>query len=376
MTGRTLAARDNIAMSSTPSVNDARRRRWWRVGAAALAVLVLLAVAWQFAMRQLEREIVARLGPRGEVASVSLSWNGVELRGLRIAAAPKSGWPAADELHAERVVVTPDLWAALRGRIGVHRIAVDGGYIALLRTRDGQLRVLPSLLGDSPGRRDASPADTPTLRIGEVRLRDTEVAWFDQSVRQPPLALRLTGIDARIGPLPLPALDAATAIDLQAMIEGSRTGPRGKLSIDGEVTHASRDADLKVQLRQVDLVVLQPYLNRVADGGVKAGRLDLDLRAKVQRQHLHAPGRVTLTGLELGSGGFAGLPRQALVAAASQNGPIELDFTLEGRLDDPAFSLNENLATRFAAALAEKLGLSVGGVVEGVGSVIKGLFGR
>lgn len=367
-------------MSSSSAATSAalRRRRLWRMGAIALALLVLLAVAWQLAIRQLQREIVAQLGPRGEVASISLSWNGVELRGLRIAAAPKTGWPTADELRAERVLISPDLWAGLRGRIGVRRIAVDGGYIALLRTRDGALRVLPSLLGPSPGRRDgkAMPSEPPSLRIGEVRLRDTEVAWFDASVRQPPLALRLTGIAAHIGPLSLPALDAATAVDLQAMIEGSRTGPRGRLDLQGEVTPASRDADLKVQLRQVDLVVLQPYLSRVADGGVKAGRLDLDLRAKVQRQQLRAPGRITLTGLELGAGGFAGLPRQALVAVASQSGPIELDFTLEGRLDDPAFSLNENMATRFAAALADKLGLSVGGVVEGLGSVIKGLFGR
>ncbi len=367
-----------MSSSSEVASDGLRRRSLWRIGAIALALVVLLAVAWQFAVRQLQREIVAQLGPRSEVASISLSWNGVELRGLRIAAAPRSGWPAADELRAERIVVTPDLWSALRGRIGVRRIAVDGGYIALLRTRDGALRVLPSLMGPSPGRRDgkAAPAAPPSLRIGELRLRDTEVAWFDASVRQPPLALRLTGIDARIGPLPLPALDAATSVNLQAMIEGSRTGRRGRLDLQGEVTPTRRDADLKVQLRQVDLVVLQPYLNRVADGGVKAGRLDLDLAAKVQRQQLRAPGRITLTGLELGAGSFAGLPRQALVTLASRGGPIELDFTLEGRLDDPAFSLNENLATRFAAALAEKLGLSVGGVVEGLGSVIKGLFGR
>ena len=49
---------------------------------------------------------------------------------------------------------------------------------------------------------------------------------------------------------------------------------------------------------------------------------------------------------------------------------------LDGRLDDPAFSVNENFATRMASGLAETLGVSVGGVVEGVGGVIKGLLGR
>jgi hypothetical protein len=51
-------------------------------------------------------------------------------------------------------------------------------------------------------------------------------------------------------------------------------------------------------------------------------------------------------------------------------------FTLEGRLDDPNFSLNESFALKVAGGLASALGVSLGGVVEGVGNVIKGLFGR
>ena len=65
-----------------------------------------------------------------------------------------------------------------------------------------------------------------------------------------------------------------------------------------------------------------------------------------------------------------------MLAFMSRHDRIELDFTLEGRLDDPAFSLNENFATRVASALGNVVGLSVEGVVEGVGSVVKGLFGR
>ena len=60
----------------------------------------------------------------------------------------------------------------------------------------------------------------------------------------------------------------------------------------------------------------------------------------------------------------------------TREGRIEVDFVLEGRLDDPRFSLNDTLALRMAASLAERLGVSLGGVVEGVGGMIKGLFGR
>lgn len=340
-------------------------------------VLAALAVVWQLAAHRLQQELVAALGPRSEVGSVGLAWGGVEILGLRIAAAPGSGWPAADELRAPRMVVAPDLWSALRGRIGVHSVRIEDGYISLLRGRDGQMQVLPALLG----RRERAGAERrggslPAVRIGDVQLRGTEIAFYDASVSRPPLALRLVDMQASIGPLALPALDGATQIDITAGVRGARAGQEGRLKLHGSVTGASRDAALKLSLRRVDLLALQPYVNQVAQGGVKRGTLDLDLAPTVKSQQLHAPGHMTLSQLELGDGNFAGLPRKAMLAFMSRHDRIELEFTLEGRLDDPAFSLNENFATRVASALGNVLGLSVEGVVEGVGSVVKGLFGR
>ncbi len=150
--------------------------------------------------------------------------------------------------------------------------------------------------------------------------------------------------------------------------------------MEGHVNPATRDADLALQAKGVDLVALSPYLLRTNESTVRRGTLDLALDAKVKAQRLNAPGRLTLTDLELASGGvlgtFAGVPRQAVLAAMSRDGRIELAFALEGRVDDPKFSVNELFAARFAVGLAEKLGVSIGGVVEGVGGVIKGLFGR
>lgn len=347
------------------------------IGCAVLLALLLL--GWQLAARQLQQQIVAALGPRASVQAVALGWGGVEITGLRIAAAPKGGWPAADELRAARVRVVPDLWATMRGTVSVRSIAVEDGYIALLRTRDGRLRVLPALLEDHGPQqpRGAERSGMPAIRIGAVTLARTEVAFYDASVRQPPHLLRLADIAARIGPLKLPALDGPTDIALTALLQAAQArGAGGRLTLDGEVTGATRDAELKLGLRGVDVVALQPYLGR--DTNIRRGGLDLDLASSVKRQRLHAPGRLVLKNLEFGSagGGLGGLPRQALIAFASKNERIDLDFTLQGRLDDPKFSLNENLATRIASAMADKAGLSVGGMVEGVGSVVKGLFGQ
>jgi hypothetical protein len=147
------------------------------------------------------------------------------------------------------------------------------------------------------------------------------------------------------------------------------------------LTPATKDAQLKGELRGADLLALQPYLLKVADGGVKKGQLDLVMDARVQAQKLKAPGRLTLTGLELNEGAgvmgrFAGMSRQAALASLRKHDRIELNFTLEGRLDDPGFSVNDSLAMRFATGLADALGVSMEGVVEGVEKVFKGLLGH
>ena len=344
------------------------------VAAALAALLLAAALAFQFALRHLRTGIEQALGPRASVEALSLGWSGVEITGLRIRG--ERGWPAADELRAERVRVVPEATSLFGDTWRVRRIEIEGAYVSLLRSRDGRLRVLPSLL-----ERAAAPAagPAPAVRIGQVRLRGAAVEFFDASVRRPAHRLRLQQLDAEVGPLALPALDRPVGIDLKGRLDGPQRD--GTVTITGHLTPATRDAELQARLAGVDLIALQPYLLRVNEGGVRRGTLDLRLSATVAKNRLHAPGTLTLTGLELGSGGgllgtFAGVPRQAVVAAMSRDGRIELKFTLEGRLDDPSFSLNEALALRTAAGLAERLGVSVRGVVEGVGSVLGGLLGR
>lgn len=353
-------------------------RRRLLTAALALAALAALA-AWGYgaAVQRLRAGIEQALGPTASVGALRVGWTGVEALEVRVRADRARGWPADDELRAARVHVAPSLASLWSGRWALRRIVVEGGYVSALRTRDGRLRLLPSLLEAGPGGAAAPKraATMPTIEIGEVQLVGARFDFHDASVRQPPHRLRIDALDARVGPLVLPALDRPAQVELAGTLAGVRHA--GRLQIRGRITPATRDADLDARLFGADLLVLQPYLLRAVDGGVRNGQLDLALQASVEANRLHAPGSVTLRGLELaGDGSFAGVPRQAVLAALSRDGRIDVRFVLEGRLDDPRFSLNENIATRIASSLANTLGVSVGGVVEGVGNVIKGLFGR
>ena len=365
--------------------------RRWSVALIVIAiVLAAAALAFQLALQRLHGSIQAALGPRATLQSVALGWGRVELRGVLVRAAPgpaaaAGSWPAAEEFSAERIHVVPALSSLWRSGWRIASISVEGAKLSLLRTRDGKLRLLPSLLETGRSTPPSQPADAgtaPTVHIGELRLRDVVVDFYDASVvgaRGVPHRIRLDALRADVGPLSLPALDERAAVSLQASLSGPQRP--GTLSLQGHLTPATRNAELALKIKGLDLVTLQPYLLRANEASVKRGTLDLALDARVKDQRLNAPGRLTLTDLELDSRGgvlgtFAGVPRQAVLAALGRDGRIELAFTLEGKLDDPKFSLNELFAARFAVGLADKLGVNLGGVVQGVGSVIKGLFGR
>lgn len=347
-----------------------------------LGTLVVLAavllLAFRLALAELHGAVEGALGPRGSVGGVSVGWTGIELRDVRIRAerGGKRPWPADDELRAARVHVVPDVTTLWSRGWRVSRVTITDGFVSVLRSRDGKLRLLPSLL-ETPAPPAAgagrTAASTP-VRIAGVTLANAEVEFLDASVRQPPHRMRLERLEADVGPLHLPALDQPVNIELAGVFKGPRRD--GRLGLKGWLTPATRDAKIAARFSGVDLIALQPYLLRVSESGVRRGTIDLTLNAKVAKNRLHAPGTVTLTGLELAGGSFAGLPRQAVIAAMSRDGRIEVDFTLEGRLDDPRFSLNETIAVKLAGGLAESLGVSIGGVVEGLGSVVKGLLGR
>lgn len=356
-------------------------RRAVIIAAVIVGVLVIaVVVGLRYASIVLKDQVEQALGPESEVAQVVVGWSGIALHGIRIRAS--KGWPTTDALRAERVHISPDLTGLFSARVHLARITVEKPYLSVHRTREGQLRLLPSLLDK---RVSAGSAGVP-VGIGKIELHDGVLEFFDASVRRRSHKTRLEQVEAKVEDLRLPALAGRTTLQLNGVIKGVRRN--GTLEIAGWSDLATRDSEIRTTLRGVDLIALQPYLIKASETGVKRGTLDLQLRSKVRANRLHAPGKATLSDLELSTSGnpfstFMGVPRHATIAALKdRNGRISMDFVLEGNLDDPTFSLNERLALRMGAAVAQGLGVSleglargVGGAAEGIGGAVKKLFG-
>lgn len=359
-------------------------RRWSLIIGSALAVVLIGGfVAFQFAIQALKGQVEKALGPDGEVKEIRVRLNGIEAIGIRIrapqSADKKSAWPAEDQLRAERILIVPAIVDLLTANVVLNAIQIEGAYISMLRAKDGRMKVLPSLL-EKPGVGDdakngdkKAPVQQTPIAIGKVELINGTIEFFDATVQQPPLKLRLEQINASIGKLQFPDLKGQSQLKLDGVLKGVHHD--GKIEISGSVELGTKEMAIATRLSSVDLVALQPYLIKATESGVKKGTLDLDLKSSIRKGLLYAPGTLTLSDLELASssGMIMGMPRNAAVAMMkNKNGKISVKFALEGNINDPHFSLNENLATRVGTSLAKTLGVSVEGLAKGVGSVGSG----
>ena len=350
-----------------------KTKKWALIILAAIVLLVVGAiVGFQAAVGLLKGKVVEALGPDSKVKELRVRWSAVELDGLRIKA--RRGWPTADTLRADRVVIVPSLRSLLSGRIQVSSITVVRPYLSALRTRDGKLQVVPSLLAGaaSEGKAAAGPP-ARSVTISRITLEDGVVELFDATVAQPPLKIRLEKIQAAMRDVVAPALTGKSRFDLAALVKGLQRD--GRATVSGWVEVASKDSAVKLQLRSVDLVLLQPYLTQATETRVQRGALDLDLDSEVKQNRLRAPGKVVISDLEFTPtrgvlDTFMGVPRAAVVNfLKNRENKIAINFILEGDINNPRFALNEAFATRLATGLAENLGVSIRGVAEGVGTL-------
>ncbi|HEY1373142.1 MAG TPA: DUF748 domain-containing protein [Candidatus Binatia bacterium] len=338
-------------------------------GSIILVVLLLAAVGFHFAVAKLKERVVAALGAGSEVKELRVSWNAIELVGLAVPG-PK-GWPTARTLEADRIRLVPSLRSLLSNDLKIAAIEIEKPYLSLYRT-PGKVALVPTMLhaGENP---DGEKASARTVTIDRITVHDGVMEIYDATVGPKPVKTRLEAIQATVKDVVAPALEDKAEFDIDAVVKGARRD--GKAKVTGWVAQHGRDSSSHIVLDGVDLVSLQPYLARKGDVRVERGSLDLDLKSEVRDNQLDGKGKVVLRDLQLAQSGgfmstFMGVPRNAVVnSLKDNNGVIDLDFTLKGDVSRPSFSLNEQLSTRIAAGLAGSLGVSVKGLVEGVGGL-------
>lgn len=349
-----------------------------------LAGIALLLGAYFGALHLARAKLVSALGETGTVGEIRATLTGIEIDQLRVKASQR-GWPGPDELSAARVRIRPDLRMLFAGELIISSIRIEDASLTVLRNRQG-IHILPALLGakkPAAGKNEAAAPESPdnggiAVRIGRIELADSRIDFHDVTLAKPQRIL-LDQLALSLEDLNLPAMKERSALQMQA-----RVASRGKLALDGWLVPADLGSDLRLTLDDVPLKVVEPYLFKQQIGEVKAGRLALKLDVRVENRRLKAPGHMRLSNVELG--GIVGLTREASAAFARSRGidadtsrPVDMDFTLQGNLDDGSFSLNDAIYRQAGQAALKLIGIgsSDNGSSKSGGSLsdrIKGLF--
>ena len=274
-----------------------RAARLWRVTAAVLAALLILAALAIGALRlaiarvpenaaRLQTWVEQQTGLRVEYDSLDarLRWFGPEvvLRGVRVL--DRDGSQAM--VSAREGSVGLDLWGLFRtGELVAGRVRFVGPTLTVVRLEDGRVR----LLGQNEQPLDRPPFDLDHLPAGRVDVVDATVTWRDLAARTP--AITLADLDVVL---------SRGREDTE--VSGSARLPAAlgrRVTFDGRVRgtiqrYQQIDAELEIGLQALSLAGYAPYLPdgtarpltgsgdadgmvRFEQGRLAHARLDLDL---------------------------------------------------------------------------------------------------
>jgi len=234
-------------------------------------------------------------------------------------------------------------------RLQIGEVALTRYLARIVVTKDGDVNLQQVRAGDAAATEDstpppaeesgAPPASPFELRIDELVLQGGELDFRDQHLERPFTAV-LYDLGGRISGLSNAAGERAE-LDLRGSLEN-----HAPLRISGTLQPLSGPLflELDTRLETMELTPLTPYTTTYLGYPITRGMLYLDLDYRIDGERLHAANRVFVDQFTLGEhqpGDKATrLPVKLAVALLRDaNGEIHLNLPVEGKLDDPQFSL-------------------------------------
>lgn len=205
-------------------------------------------------------------------------------------------------------------------------------------------------------------------RVGRFDLRDGDLDFIDETLVIP----FATTVEDLAGSVE----DLASSVEQEARLElNGRIPPMGSARIEGRGIPMAPFArsDIELDFRGVPMPRMTPWTGTFAGYRVAGGRLNLDMRYRIEDGTLEASNRMEVNAMRLGervdSPRAMDIPlRLALSLLRDSNDNILLDVPVSGDMDDPQFSLQpvilravRNVLTNIVAAPFRLLAGLVGG---------------
>jgi hypothetical protein len=309
------------------------------------------------------------------VESIDLKWGGVEAIRIDLLRPDKKTF-----FRSEKLSVSADFISLFRKENNIGIISLDAPVIVLETDRNGKM-----MLPDSGKKRKKQQKQDPAVNerpysIKRFEVRNGSLDYVDRKISAAPVTTSLREMKVDAEDLEYPFAEKLSKYKLSAVIPGIKGN--GSLKADGLINLNNLDTNSRLEIKDLDITGLRPYYAKKGDVEVTKGFLSISADVNIVKTRIASSGKMTLKKLEFDpgkSGTFLGLPLSAVMSALKNSrGEIELDFTLEGDLNNPKFSITDSLVQKLTISLAKALGLpieTIGRTIFDVGGdVIKKIF--
>jgi hypothetical protein len=361
------------------------------VAAMTVSIVVITAGAVWWGYAHLTGLVQSRLrtvmGDDLSIGSVVAHWNRIELS--KIVLIRRGNGTFDKRLAIDRLELNPRLKSLLSGRLELGVIRIENPYVLMEIAPDGSL-IKPVPEGKKASGETAGGAALPvtidgiTISGGKLDVLDWSVGRRNVvGLSNPKERYHHTSFKEilfEIGKQEIPLADVVVPLKLSLNSSGG-----GTLEIHGKLSPKTLECSLNLAIRDLNIVHYRPYFQKSGDLTIKSGYVSIGSDISVSKRQLKAPGTILLKQLTFDQSGargiMMGIPAFALVNFMADNkGELKVDFSLNGSLDNPRFTVRESFVNQVASSISGKLGIatagSVGsGIIGGAGTgVIKGLI--
>ncbi len=256
-------------------------------------------------------------------------------------------------------------------KVRIAKASAYGAVAQLQRAANGALSI-DSLLRPTPltmpARYPAPPAPPLQIDIGQIAIAKASAQITDLTLPTPFL-FRVTEVGGNVR-----RLSNHAKLDCDYQLQGKLDG-YAPFKITGTANLAGTypRIDAVISTKAQELVAFSPYSGKFAGYRIAKGQVETDLNYRLADNTVQGKNRIVIRqftfGEEVESPDATNLPVRLGVALLSdRNGVIDLDVDIEGKLDDPQFSIGgmiwkvvKNLVGKAAAAPMEALMALVGG---------------
>jgi hypothetical protein len=350
-------------------------KKWFvLLGLVILLVIGSLSVLSFFGVKFINTELGRRMGPGIAVSEIKIRLTHLAVRGIRYED-PRLKKPL---LQIEEVNIYPTLFSFLKGELRIRELTILRPSFFFYRSRDGTFVGPWPATGKEPGEtggretKETREGKAFQVRIDRIRIQEAAVDFQDRNVEEPPAEIRLRKVDLEVRDIQYPFASARSPVTLKGKMKGPTK--EGEIELKGWINFDNLDMDTLFKVREIEVKTLEPYYRKRVSAEIESGDMTMQAKITINKKVIDAPGSLELTRLNVGGGGGSVfyIPAKTVVSLLKDRGNrINVNFHVKGNLDDPRFSLQENIMRRIGISVAEALGVPIRIVGE---EFLKGAF--